>query len=146
MRSRYWVTSSRDVTRPSFIAACISGIVASTTLKGRRLAGILGPRVRVCPHKVVVADNRNTTDNASFIVADSIPIKHESHGYLRGHERDEPFQNSTERHLRLSTVTADTDVSRSHPTLLFPAKQRFTSCGTVLRDSLIGLWPSADAG
>src|ERR1700694_948841 len=141
MRSRYWVTSSRDVTRLSFIAACISGIVASTTLKDRRLAGTLGPRVRVCPHKVVVADNRNTTENASFMLADSIPINHESHRCLRGHERDEPFQNSTERHLRLSTGITDTDASRSYSTLLFSATQRFASGGTVLRDSLIGMWP-----
>jgi hypothetical protein len=52
--------------------------------------------VRVCPYKVVVADNRKTKENASFIVADSIPIKQESHRCLRGHERNEPFQNSTE--------------------------------------------------
>ena len=36
MRVRYCVTISREVVRPSFIAACISGIVASTTEKGAR--------------------------------------------------------------------------------------------------------------
>src|SRR5262245_47076893 len=34
MRTRYCVTSSRDVSRLSAIAFCMSGIVASTTLKG----------------------------------------------------------------------------------------------------------------
>jgi hypothetical protein len=66
------------VTRPSFIAACISGIVASTTLKNRRFVGARGSRARVCPHKVVAADSRKTTGNASFLMAYSIPIKQES--------------------------------------------------------------------
>ena len=34
MRVRYCVTSSRDVTRPEAIAACMSGMVASTTENG----------------------------------------------------------------------------------------------------------------
>ena len=42
MRVRYCVTISRDVVRPSFIAACISGIVASTTEKGARGASAAG--------------------------------------------------------------------------------------------------------
>ena len=33
IRCRYWRTISREVTRPDFSAACISGIVASTTVK-----------------------------------------------------------------------------------------------------------------
>src|ERR1700692_2122936 len=79
MRTRYCVTSSRDVTRPSFIAACISGIVASTTVKDCPLAGTPGPGVRVCAHKIVVADNRKAMENGSFIVADSIPTKQKSY-------------------------------------------------------------------
>ena len=35
MRIRYWLTSSRDVSRRAAIAACISGIVASTMLNWR---------------------------------------------------------------------------------------------------------------
>jgi hypothetical protein len=58
---------------------------------------------------------------------------------LQGHERDEPFQNFTERRLRLSSGTADTDAPRSHRALLFSTTQRFASGGTVLRDSLIGM-------
>src|SRR6185503_980938 len=38
MRARYCRTRSRDVTRPAFSAACISGIEASTTLKGLGLS------------------------------------------------------------------------------------------------------------
>src|SRR5271169_2684488 len=98
MRNRYCVTSSWEVTRPSFIAACISGMVASTTLKGRRLAGTLGPLVRVCPSNVLAANKRNSRENASFILADSIPIKDESLRNLSGHERDEILQNSMELH------------------------------------------------
>ncbi len=39
-------------------------------------------------------------ENASFILADSISIQDESLRYLSGHERDEKFQNSKERHSR----------------------------------------------
>src|ERR1700685_264055 len=68
MRSRYWVTSPRDVTRPSFIAVCISGIVASTTLNDRGSFRVSGLGVRVCPDKAVAPDKRRTTENASLIV------------------------------------------------------------------------------
>src|ERR1700692_3321304 len=88
MRSRYSVTSSRDVTRPSFIAACISGMVASTTLKCRRLGGALVPGLCVCPYEVVAAENSSSAKITSFIVADSISSNNESDNYLRCHQRN----------------------------------------------------------
>src|SRR6187549_117154 len=42
MRCRYCSTMCRELVRPSSIAFCISGIVASTTLKGVVVAGVPG--------------------------------------------------------------------------------------------------------
>ncbi len=47
MRSRYCCTSSCEVTRPSFNAACMSEMLASTTLNGLGAGFVAAVMVRV---------------------------------------------------------------------------------------------------
>ena len=49
MRCRYWRTISFEVTRPDFSAACISGIVASTTVNDLAEAVVAAGRVFADP-------------------------------------------------------------------------------------------------
>src|SRR5690242_2467 len=53
MRCRYCSTRCRELVRPSFIACCISGIVASTTLNGLSfcVAGVLGVQAAAAARK-----------------------------------------------------------------------------------------------
>src|SRR4051794_36410066 len=53
MRARYWRTSSLDVMRPCSIAARISGIVASTTVKERGAGAVVVAGFFDCADAVV---------------------------------------------------------------------------------------------
>src|ERR1700674_3562612 len=71
MRSKYCETSSREVTRPSFMAFCISGIVASTTLNGRRALAGLVDFAPSCPNRLAVVQARKSARKPCFMEVNS---------------------------------------------------------------------------
>src|SRR4051812_20176713 len=82
MRARYWRTSSRDVTRPSFMAACMSAMLASMT---ENLGFPAGARLDwVCTTATQEITTQETTTNGR-VTGRRVTV-------MGPHDRSEPSQ------------------------------------------------------